>query len=256
MVLPKQLDPTIWWNLGERFRSRFGSPDGNSNIQDFQPPNPHATRDSGGCLRLAGISTPKQNEFQSLVEYAAKAAGAPNGSDTLQWWFKLLPWETPDYIWDPYIKSADLCDEFAELVIRVSANTERSSSADGRDSQPSMTKPESLDAKLRRVEAATDDPKDKRMLLAVTRYDHYRGELKVLKTAAKRYQTPKLLRKQYAGLDVWAALDATDQRDIAAGEFLPGFLAWALVKREIGLIEQGNRTLKNYRKKLRSKRLI
>ena len=109
---------------------------------------------------------------------------------------------------------------------------------------------------LREAEGRTADPKLRNKLVAVLRYNRYFEDLKVLKTVCRRYQTPALLERQFRDLDVWAALDDTDKADIASGEFDPGRFAWALVMRLINLKGKDNRTLKNYRKVLKSVGLL
>jgi hypothetical protein len=104
---------------------------------------------------------------------------------------------------------------------------------------------------LRRVlaasEASTPDSKLKGKLAAVKRYEWYRRELRQLKVATKRYQTPGLLRDQFPSFAVWAVIDTDDAKSIAAGEFHPGRFAWSLVQRIAGLNSSSDRTLKNYR---------
>jgi|HubBroStandDraft_2_1064218.scaffolds.fasta_scaffold00943_8 hypothetical protein len=109
---------------------------------------------------------------------------------------------------------------------------------------------------LRNAETRTADPKLQKKLTAVVRYTRYLDDLKVLKTACKRYQNPALLRQQFPDLDVWAALEDDDKAEIAKGDFQPGIFAWSLVKRIIGLSGQHNRTLKNYRHALRKAKLL
>ena len=109
---------------------------------------------------------------------------------------------------------------------------------------------------LKNAEARTADPKLRKKLTAVVRYTRYFDDLKVLKTSCKRYQTPALLQQQFRDLDVWAAMNDDDKVDIAKGDFHPGFFAWSLVKRLIGLSGQHNRTLKNYRSALRKAGLL
>jgi hypothetical protein len=127
---------------------------------------------------------------------------------------------------------------------------------------PGSVRPESDSARvplpvlLREAEIRTEDPKLRNKLLAVLRYSRYFEDLKVLKTACKRYQTPALLEQQFPDLDVWAPLDDADKADIANGEFLPGRFAWALVLRWLNLKGKDNRTLKNYRKALRTAGLL
>ena len=109
---------------------------------------------------------------------------------------------------------------------------------------------------LREAEGRTAEPKLRNKLVAVLRYNRYFEDLKVLKAACKRYQTPALLEQQFRDLDVWAPLDDTDKADIASGKFDPGRFAWALVMRLINLTGKDNRTLKNYRKVLKSVGLL
>ena len=113
-----------------------------------------------------------------------------------------------------------------------------------------------LHAELKDAESRTADLKLRKMLMAVLRYNHYLEDLKVLKTACQRYQTPALLAQDFGHLDVWIAMKDDDKADIAKGEFLPGFFAWSLVKRTINLSGKNNRTLKNYRKALRAAGLL
>jgi hypothetical protein len=90
----------------------------------------------------------------------------------------------------------------------------------------------------------------------VLRYNRYFEDLKVLKTACKRYQTPALLEQQFPDLDVWAAMDEADKADIANGEFYPGRFGWSLVMRLLNLKGNDDRTLKNYRIALRAAGLL
>jgi hypothetical protein len=109
---------------------------------------------------------------------------------------------------------------------------------------------------LRKAEGRTADPKLRKKLVAVLQYQRYFEDLRVLKAACKRYQTPALLEQQFPNLDVWAPLDDADKADIAKGNFQPGLFAWSLVKRVIGLSGHHNRTLKNYRSALRKAGLL
>lgn len=113
-----------------------------------------------------------------------------------------------------------------------------------------------LSEELRNAEARTADPKLQKRLTAVVRYTRYFDELKLLKTACKRYQTPALLQQQFPDLDVWAALKDDDKADIANGEFDPGRFAWSLVMRFLKLMGNDDRTLKNYRKALKAAGLL
>ncbi len=106
------------------------------------------------------------------------------------------------------------------------------------------------------AESRTTDPKLRNKLVAVLRDGRYLDDLRVLKTACKRYQTATLLKQSLPDLDVWAAMNDDDKGDIAKGKFLPGFFAWSLVKRMIGLRGDSDRTLKNYRKALRAAGLL
>jgi hypothetical protein len=105
---------------------------------------------------------------------------------------------------------------------------------------------------LKNASARTADPKLLKKLVAVVRYQHYFEDLKVLKAACKRYQTPALLDQQFPDLDVWSVMDSSDKADIAKGAFVPGHFAWALVMRLNNLNGNDNRTLKNYRKALKA----
>jgi hypothetical protein len=95
------------------------------------------------------------------------------------------------------------------------------------------------------------DPRLRKMYEAVIRHKWYLGELRALKVATKKYQTPDLLKEQFSRFEIWAVLDKQDERDIAAGDFTPGRFAWTLVKRLKSLRGEGDRTLKNYRKNLK-----
>lgn len=96
------------------------------------------------------------------------------------------------------------------------------------------------------------DRKLRKMYDAVTLYERYKAELRQLKAASKKYQTPQLLKQQFPALEVWAALEKDDERSVAVGDFLPGHFAWALIKRTNGLVGKDDRTLKNHRKALRA----
>ena len=87
---------------------------------------------------------------------------------------------------------------------------------------------------------------------AVIRYNWYMAELRALGVAAKKHQTPALLKQAFSEFEVWAILDRSDEADIAAGNFHPGRFAWSLVKRLNGLKGKDDRTLKSYRKSLRA----
>jgi hypothetical protein len=113
-----------------------------------------------------------------------------------------------------------------------------------------------LHDELKNAEARTPDPKLQKKLTAVVRYNCYFDDLKVLKAACKRYQTPALLLQQFPDLDVWAALEDDDKADIANGEFDPGHFAWSLVMRFLKLTGNDDRTLKNYRKALKAGGLL
>jgi hypothetical protein len=114
----------------------------------------------------------------------------------------------------------------------------------------------SLSDELKIAEARTADPKLQKKLAAVVRYTHYLEGLKTLHAACKQYQTPALLEQRFRNLDVWMVMNDDDKADIAKGDFQPGIFAWALVKRMIGLHGRHDRTLKNYRKALRSAKLL
>jgi hypothetical protein len=128
-----------------------------------------------------------------------------------------------------------------------------SSGSGGPESDPARVP---LPALLREAEGRTADPKLRKKLVAVLQYQRYFEDLRVLKAACKRYQTPALLEQQFPNLDVWAPLDDADKADIAKGNFQPGLFAWSLVKRVIGLSGHHNRTLKNYRSALRKAGLL
>jgi hypothetical protein len=113
-----------------------------------------------------------------------------------------------------------------------------------------------MHAELKEAESRTADPKLRNKLVAVLRYSRYFEDLKVLKTACQRYQTPALLEQNFRDLDVWVAMNDDDKADIAKGNFLPGVFAWSLVRRMINLTGHHNRTLKNYRKALRAAGLL
>ena len=91
-----------------------------------------------------------------------------------------------------------------------------------------------------------------KMYEAVVRYNWYLDELRALKVASKKYQTPDLLKVQFPEFKVWSALDKDDERDIAAGSFDPGRFSWALVQRLNNHRGKDDRTLQNYRKALRA----
>ena len=109
----------------------------------------------------------------------------------------------------------------------------------------------SLAALLNEAQKLADHPRLRKMVAAVIRYNWYFKELRALRVAAQKYQTPDLLKKQFPGFEVWDALDGDDANDIAAGSFDPGRFSWALVKRLNNLKGKDDRTLKNYRKALR-----
>jgi hypothetical protein len=77
-------------------------------------------------------------------------------------------------------------------------------------------------------------------------------ELRSLKGATKKHQTPELLKRRFPNFEVWAVLGNDDIKDVASGDFVPGYYAWSLVKRLNGLTGKDDRTLKNYRKALRA----
>jgi hypothetical protein len=95
------------------------------------------------------------------------------------------------------------------------------------------------------------DQRLRKMYEAVIRYNWYLKELRALKVASKKHQTPDLLKKQFPEFEVWSALDKDDERDIASGDFDPGRCAWALVQRLNNQRGKDDRTLQNYRKGLR-----
>jgi hypothetical protein len=72
------------------------------------------------------------------------------------------------------------------------------------------------------ADVLTTDPKLRKKLVAIVRHKRYFEELKVLKVASKRYQTPTLLQQEFPDLDVWAAMDDPDKVDVARGDFNPG----------------------------------
>jgi len=109
---------------------------------------------------------------------------------------------------------------------------------------------------LKEAKARTADPKLRKKLVAVVRYNRYYEDLKKIKVACKRYQTPTLLAQKFPDLDVWAVLGDDDKADVAKGKFNPGRFAWSLVKRLINLPGEGDRTLKNYRNALKAAKLI
>jgi hypothetical protein len=86
----------------------------------------------------------------------------------------------------------------------------------------------------------------------VVRYNRYFEDLKALKVACKRYQTQALLEQEFPALDVWAAMGEDDKTDVAAGRINAGQTAWSLVKRFLDLQGNGDRTLKNYGKALKT----
>ena len=111
--------------------------------------------------------------------------------------------------------------------------------------------PQALDAKLKEAETRTEDPKLRKKLFAVVLHKHYFNELKALKASCKKYRTPALLKKGFPNFDVWTVLDSQDEEDIT-GKFDPSRFAWSLVKRQTGLTGKDDRTLKNYRKALKT----
>jgi hypothetical protein len=109
---------------------------------------------------------------------------------------------------------------------------------------------------VKKAEGRTADPKLRKKLVAVVRYNRYFEDLTVLKTACKGYQTPALLAQEFPNLEAWAAMGDDDKADVAKGKFNPGQFAWSLVKRLINLPGKGDRTLKNYRNALKAAKLI
>jgi hypothetical protein len=101
------------------------------------------------------------------------------------------------------------------------------------------------------TKAPISDPKLRKMNESVTRYEVYKKELRAIKVACKKYQTPDLLKKQFPNFEIWAVLDKGDEVDIAKGAFTPGRFSWSLIKRLNGLGGRGDRTLKNYRRALK-----
>jgi hypothetical protein len=82
------------------------------------------------------------------------------------------------------------------------------------------------------------------------------NELRTLKVACKKYQTPDLIKGQFPEFEIWAVLDKNDVADIAAGAFTPGRFSWSLVKRLNGLGGKDDRTRKNYRKAFKAARIV
>jgi hypothetical protein len=146
-----------------------------------------------------------------------------------------------------------------ESVSAEQSGEQEASSAERPDMRPTLASTQTrvpLNAELKEAESRTANPKLRNRLVAVLRYNRYFEDLKVLKTACQRYQTPALLAQNFQNLDVWAVMNDDDKADIAKGEFQPGIFAWSLVKRMIGLRGDNNRTLKNYRKALRAAGLL
>jgi hypothetical protein len=115
---------------------------------------------------------------------------------------------------------------------------------------PSDVKP-SLAARLKEAQKLAD-LRLKKMFEAVIRYNWYFDELRALKAASKKFQTPALLKERFPDFEVWSVLDRDDERDIATGGFDAGHFSWALVKRMNNQRGKDDRTLQNYRKRLRA----
>jgi len=113
-------------------------------------------------------------------------------------------------------------------------------------------KADTLEAAISLAGSCTQDAKLTKKLLAVVRYEWYFRELKTVKVACKKYQTPKGLKAQFPDLAIWDAIESADVQDLAEGKFQPGYFAWAIVQRVEGLNSSSNRTLKNYRKAIRT----
>ena len=113
-----------------------------------------------------------------------------------------------------------------------------------------------IGAAVRTAEARTSDPKLRRKLGVVKRYEWYFDELKRLKAVTKKYQTPDLLRAQFPSFAVWSVMDSEDAKSVAEGEFDAGRFAWALVQRLEGLNGNSNRTLKNYKAAIKRAGLV
>jgi len=90
------------------------------------------------------------------------------------------------------------------------------------------------------------------MYAAVIRYQWYFAELRELKIATKKHQTPDLLKQRFPDFELWAILERADIADIIDGAFTPGRFSWSLIKRLNGLDGKDDRTLKNYRRALRA----
>ncbi len=110
--------------------------------------------------------------------------------------------------------------------------------------------PPTLAAELEEAERVSD-LRLRKMYGAVIRYNWFLEELRALRVATKKHQTPELLKKLFPGFEVWAVLDRRDEEDIAGGDFNPGRFSWSLVKRLEGLTGKDDRTLKNYRRALK-----
>lgn len=141
-----------------------------------------------------------------------------------------------------------LANKFGELLTRLSK-------AAGFAPVPASPVPpdgkSSLAACLKEAQDITDLGLRKKYE-AVIRYNWYLRELRALRVASKRYQTPDLLKKQFPEFEVWSALDTDDERDVAAGNFDPGRFSWALIQRLNNQRGRDDRTLQNYRKALRA----
>jgi hypothetical protein len=96
------------------------------------------------------------------------------------------------------------------------------------------------------------DPGLKKMFEAVAHYNWYFKELRLLKVAVKKYQTPAMLKAQFPNFELWSIVDEDDEKDIVEDKFYPGHFSWTLVKRLNGLKGNDDRTLQNYRKKLKA----
>jgi hypothetical protein len=112
------------------------------------------------------------------------------------------------------------------------------------------TKP-TLAARLAEAEKVSD-LKLRDMYVAVIRYQWYFAELRELKIATKKHQTPDLLKQRFPDFELWAILERADIADIIDGAFTPGRFSWSLIKRLNGLDGKDDRTLKNYRRALRA----
>jgi hypothetical protein len=129
------------------------------------------------------------------------------------------------------------------------AHVAKAANGSASEEMPSQVKP-NLAALL--SAQTLSDQKLRKMYEAVVRYNWYLKELRALKVAGKKYQTPDLMKKQFPEFEVWAACDKDDERDIAAGSFDPGRFSWALVQRLNNHRGKDDRTLQNYRKALRA----